>query len=146
MCRAKSWMAFLARTAPPAWEPSGQRLLVQSIDTGKNRQGSLHPPIRDYPLVAPPPRSKNPGGRHLIVGADGATAGGQAMDAGDYNMAIAFQERIRLPKEEMKLLRGPRRNGMWATMCPLISTAGLSPKYDHVAVGYKTARAEEPVR
>ena len=39
----------------------------------------------------------------LIVGADGATSRvAKAMDAGDYNYAVAIQERIKLPKEEMK--------------------------------------------
>ncbi len=38
----------------------------------------------------------------LLIGADGANSRvAKAMDAGDYKVAIAFQERIKLPKEEM---------------------------------------------
>lgn len=38
----------------------------------------------------------------LIVGADGANSRvAKAMDAGEYNFAIAFQERIKIPDEKM---------------------------------------------
>ena len=38
----------------------------------------------------------------LIIGADGANSRvAKAMGAGDYNVAIAFQERIKLPQKEM---------------------------------------------
>jgi len=39
----------------------------------------------------------------LIVGADGANSRvAKAMDAGEYNFAIAFQERIKIPDDKMK--------------------------------------------
>ncbi|MGL4880052.1 MAG: FAD-dependent monooxygenase, partial [Waterburya sp.] len=38
----------------------------------------------------------------LVIGADGANSRiAKAIDAGDYNYAIAFQERIRLPEDKM---------------------------------------------
>ena len=38
----------------------------------------------------------------LIVGADGANSRvAKAMDAGEYNFAIAFQERIKISEEKM---------------------------------------------
>ena len=44
-----------------------------------------------------PPRAED-SDADLIVGADGANSRvAKAMDAGDYNVAIAFQERIKLP-------------------------------------------------
>ena len=39
----------------------------------------------------------------IIVGADGANSRtAKAIDAGEYNFAIAFQERIKIPDEKMK--------------------------------------------
>ena len=39
----------------------------------------------------------------LIVGADGANSRvAKAMDAGEYNFAIAFQERIKISEEKME--------------------------------------------
>ena len=38
----------------------------------------------------------------VLIGADGANSRvAQAMDAGDYNYAVAFQERVRVPQQEM---------------------------------------------
>ena len=38
----------------------------------------------------------------VIIGADGANSRvAKAMDAGDYNYAVAYQERIKVPEEEM---------------------------------------------
>lgn len=39
----------------------------------------------------------------IIIGADGANSRtAKAMDAGEYNYAIAFQERIKIPEEKME--------------------------------------------
>lgn len=49
----------------------------------------------------------------VIVGADGANSRiAKEMDAGDYNYAIAFQERIRLPQDRM-IYYGSRRDVRW---------------------------------
>ncbi len=46
-----------------------------------------------------------------MIGADGANSRiAKEMDAGDYNYAIAFQERIRLPEDKMALLQRHGRN------------------------------------
>ena len=40
----------------------------------------------------------------MIIGADGANSRtAKAIDAGEYNFAIAFQERIKIPDEKMKV-------------------------------------------
>jgi geranylgeranyl reductase len=59
------------------------------------------------------------------------------MDAGDYNYAIAFQERIRLPEDKMAYYN----NLAEMYVGDDVSTdfyAWIFPKYDHVAVGTGT--------
>ncbi len=74
----------------------------------------------------------------LIVGADGANSRvAKAMDAGDYNYAIAFQERIRLPDDKMAYYQDLAEMYVGDD----VSTdfyAWVFPKYDHVAVGTGT--------
>ncbi len=79
----------------------------------------------------------------LVVGADGANSRiAKEIDAGDYNYAIAFQERIRLPQEMM---------GYYEDLAEMyvgddVSTdfyAWVFPKYDHVAVGTGTMQVHK---
>lgn len=79
----------------------------------------------------------------LVIGADGANSRvAKAIDAGDYNYAIAFQERIRLPEDKM---------GYYEDLAEMyvgddVSTdfyAWVFPKYDHVAVGTGTMRVNQ---
>ena len=74
----------------------------------------------------------------MIVGADGANSRvAKAIDAGDYNYAIAFQERIRIPEDKMEYYKD--RAEMYVG--DDVSTdfyAWVFPKYDHVAVGTGT--------
>jgi geranylgeranyl reductase len=74
----------------------------------------------------------------LIVGADGANSRiAKDMDAGDYNYAIAFQERIRLPQDKMDYYNDLAEMYVGDD----VSTdfyAWVFPKYDHVAVGTGT--------
>ncbi len=74
----------------------------------------------------------------LIVGADGANSRiAKDMDAGDYNYAIAFQERIRLPQDKMAYYNDLAEMYVGDD----VSTdfyAWVFPKYDHVAVGTGT--------
>jgi geranylgeranyl diphosphate/geranylgeranyl-bacteriochlorophyllide a reductase len=78
-----------------------------------------------------------------VIGADGANSRvAKAIDAGDYNYAIAFQERIRLPEDKM---------GYYQDLAEMyvgndVSTdfyAWVFPKYDHVAVGTGTMRVNQ---
>lgn len=79
----------------------------------------------------------------LVIGADGANSRvAKAIDAGDYNYAIAFQERIRLPEDKM---------GYYEDLAEMyvgddVSTdfyAWVFPKYDHVAVGTGTMKVNQ---
>ena len=90
--------------------------LVQKIDTGTARQGPYTLHYADYSSGGPTGELKSLE-VDLIIGADGANSRvAKAMDAGDYNVAIAFQERIKLPPEEMttKIRRDARRNGRFS--------------------------------
>lgn len=74
----------------------------------------------------------------LIIGADGANSRiAKEIDAGDYNYAIAFQERIRLPQDKMDYYNDLAEMYVGDD----VSTdfyAWVFPKYDHVAVGTGT--------
>lgn len=74
----------------------------------------------------------------LVVGADGANSRvAKAIDAGDYNYAIAFQERISLPDDKMAYYEDLAEMYVGDD----VSTdfyAWVFPKYNHVAVGTGT--------
>lgn len=79
----------------------------------------------------------------LIIGADGANSRiAKEIDAGDYNYAIAFQERIRLPQEQMAYYNDLAEMYVGDD----VSTdfyAWVFPKYDHVAVGTGTMQVNK---
>lgn len=74
----------------------------------------------------------------LVIGADGANSRvAKAIDAGDYNYAIAFQERISLPDDKMAYYEDLAEMYVGDD----VSTdfyAWVFPKYNHVAVGTGT--------
>jgi len=74
----------------------------------------------------------------LVIGADGANSRvAKAIDAGDYNYAIAFQERIRLPEDKMGYYEDLAEMYVGDDVSPDFY-AWVFPKYDHVAVGTGT--------
>jgi len=74
----------------------------------------------------------------MIIGADGANSVvAKAMDAGDYNYAIAFQERIRIPEDKMEYYHDLAEMYVGDDVSPDFY-AWVFPKYDHVAVGTGT--------
>lgn len=79
----------------------------------------------------------------VVIGADGANSRiAKAIDAGDYNYAIAFQERIRLPEDKMAYYE----NLAEMYVGDDVSTdfyAWVFPKYDHVAVGTGTMKVHK---
>ncbi|MBE9097588.1 geranylgeranyl reductase [Tychonema sp. LEGE 07203] len=79
----------------------------------------------------------------LVIGADGANSRvAKAIDAGDYNYAIAFQERIRLPEDKMAHYHDLAEMYVGDD----VSTdfyAWVFPKYDHVAVGTGTMKVNQ---
>jgi len=74
----------------------------------------------------------------LIVGADGANSRvAKAMDAGEYNFAIAFQERIKIPDEKMAFYEEMAEMYVGDDVSPDFY-GWVFPKYDHVGVGTGT--------
>ncbi|MBD2159321.1 MAG: geranylgeranyl reductase [Limnothrix sp.] len=79
----------------------------------------------------------------LVIGADGANSRiAKAIDAGDYNYAIAFQERIRLPEDKMDYYQDLAEMYVGDDVSPDFY-AWVFPKYDHVAVGTGTMRVNQ---
>ena len=113
--------------------------LVSKIETGTNKQGpyTLHytETLKDQSEVKGKQLEVD-----LIVGADGATSRvAKAMDAGDYNYAVAIQERIKLPKEEMKYYEDRAEMYVGTDVSPDFY-GWVFPKYDHVAAGTGTMK------
>lgn len=79
----------------------------------------------------------------MVIGADGANSRvARAIDAGDYNYAIAFQERIRLPEDGMAYYEELAEMYVGDDVSPDFY-AWVFPKYDHVAVGTGTMRPNQ---
>ncbi len=81
----------------------------------------------------------------VVIGADGANSRiAKAIDAGDYNYAIAFQERIRLPQEQMNYYEDLAEMYVGKDVSPDFY-AWVFPKYDHVAVGTGTMKVNKAI-
>lgn len=81
----------------------------------------------------------------LVIGADGANSRiAKAIDAGDYNYAIAFQERIRLPEDKMAYYDELAEMYVGTDVSPDFY-AWVFPKYDHVAVGTGTMKINKAI-
>lgn len=73
-----------------------------------------------------------------IIGADGANSRvAKAIDAGEYNYAIAFQERIKVSDEKMKFYEELAEMYVGDDVSPDFY-GWVFPKYDHVGVGTGT--------
>jgi geranylgeranyl diphosphate/geranylgeranyl-bacteriochlorophyllide a reductase len=141
MCRREVMDAFLRNRAA---ELGAQLVngLVTKIDTGINRQGPYTLTYSDYAAGEATGTTKTLE-VDLIVGSDGANSRvAKAMDAGDYNVAIAFQERIKLPAEEMKYYENLAEMYVGTDVSPDFY-AWVFPKYDHVAVGTGTMQQNQ---
>ncbi|MFN9531968.1 MAG: geranylgeranyl reductase [Cyanobacteriota bacterium] len=141
MCRREVLDAFLRNRAASL----GAHLingLVQSFVTGTNRQGPYTLHYSDFSSGSLTGDIKTLE-VDVIIGADGANSRvAKAMDAGDYNMAIAFQERIRLPKDEMAYYEDLAEMYVGSDVSPDFY-AWVFPKYDHVAVGTGTMQKNQ---
>jgi geranylgeranyl reductase len=81
----------------------------------------------------------------VVIGADGANSRiAKAIDAGDYNYAIAFQERIRLPEDKMAYYEELAEMYVGNDVSPDFY-AWVFPKYDHVAVGTGTMKVNKAI-
>ncbi len=141
MCRREVMDAFMRNRAA---ELGAQLIngLVTKIDTGSNRQGPYKLTYSDYAAGEATGEAKTLE-VDLIIGADGANSRvAKAMDAGDYNVAIAFQERIKLPKEEMSYYEDLAEMYVGTDVSPDFY-GWVFPKYDHVAVGTGTMQKNQ---
>jgi len=74
----------------------------------------------------------------VVIGGDGANSRvAKEIDAGDYEYAIAFQERMRIPEEKMKYYKERAEMYVGEDVSPDFY-AWVFPKCDHVAVGTGT--------
>merc|ERR1719463_880958 len=74
----------------------------------------------------------------VLVGGDGANSRvAKAMDAGQFNFAIAFQERIKISDEKMKFYEEMAEMYVGDDVSPDFY-GWVFPKYDHVGVGTGT--------
>ena len=141
MCRREVLDSFLRNRAAEL----GAHLvngLVTKIDTGANRQGPYSISYSDYSQGEATGVAKTLE-VDVIIGADGANSRvAKAMDAGDYNVAIAFQERIRLPAAEMQYYEDLAEMYVGTDVSPDFY-AWVFPKFDHVAVGTGTMQANQ---
>ena len=141
MCRREVMDAFLRNRAADL----GTNLvngLVTKIETGANRQGPYTLTYSDYASGEATGESRTLE-VDVIIGADGANSRvAKAMDAGDYNVAIAFQERIKLPAEEMAYYEDLAEMYVGTDVSPDFY-AWVFPKYDHVAVGTGTMQKNQ---
>ena len=141
MCRREVMDAFMRNRASEL----GATLvngLVTKIETGNNRQGPYKLNYSDYSSGESKGESKTLE-VDLIIGADGANSRvAKAMDAGDYNVAIAFQERIKLPEKEMNYYEDLAEMYVGTDVSPDFY-GWVFPKYDHVAVGTGTMQKNQ---
>ncbi len=141
MCRREVMDAFMRDRAADL----GANLvngLVTKIDTGSNRQGPYKLNYSDYSSGESKGEAKTLE-VDLIIGADGANSRvAKAMDAGDYNVAIAFQERIKLPEKEMGYYQDLAEMYVGTDVSPDFY-GWVFPKYDHVAVGTGTMQKNQ---
>merc|ERR1719352_627558 len=74
----------------------------------------------------------------VVIGADGANSRvAKEIEAGDYEYAIAFQERMRIPDDKMDYYKDRAEMYVGEDVSPDFY-AWVFPKYDHVAVGTGT--------
>ena len=141
MCRREVMDSFMRNRAADL----GATLvngLVTSIDTGENNQGPYTLTYSDFSVENNNAEVKKLT-VDLLVGADGANSRvAKAMDAGDYNVAVAFQERIKLPKEEMSYYEDLAEMYVGKDVSPDFY-GWVFPKYDHVAVGTGTMQKNQ---
>ncbi|AAP99876.1 MULTISPECIES: geranylgeranyl reductase [Prochlorococcus] len=141
MCRREVMDAFMRNRAAElgAILVNG---LVTKIETGTNRQGPYTLNYSDYSSGDAKGEAKTLE-VDLIVGADGANSRvAKAMDAGDYNVAIAFQERIKLPEKEMSYYEDLAEMYVGTDVSPDFY-GWVFPKFDHVAVGTGTMQKNQ---
>lgn len=82
----------------------------------------------------------------MVIGADGANSRvAQAINAGDYEYAIAFQERVRIPEDKMNYYKDLAEMYVGDDVSPDFY-GWVFPKYNHVAVGTGTVIDKKSIK
>jgi len=136
MCRREVMDDFLRKRA----EAYGATLingLFMKIDEPTEKDGPYTLYYNDYEADAKVGTPKTIE-VDAIVGADGANSRvAKSIDAGEYDYAIAFQERIRIPDDKMDYYKDLAEMYVGDDVSPDFY-GWVFPKYDHVAVGTGT--------
>jgi len=132
MCRREIMDAYL-RDRAIEYGAKAANALVTDIKLGK---GDSEKHVVSYTNFAD--NSKEEAEFDYIIGADGANSRvAKAMDAGEYNYAIAFQERIKISEEKMDFYNELAEMYVGDDVSPDFY-GWVFPKYDHVGVGTGT--------
>lgn len=139
MCRREVLDDFLRQRAGK----KGARIingLAKKIQPSEDGEGPIKVLYNNYDNVDGKGRMGEPGELEVdvVIGADGANSKvAPAIDAGNYDYAIAFQERIRIPDDKMEYYKDLAEMYVGDDVSPDFY-GWVFPKYDHVAVGTGT--------
>jgi len=136
MCRREVMDDFLRKRAKSLGTNLVNGLFMKLDDPGQgNGPMTIH--YNDYEVDAKVGEPKTME-VDVIIGADGANSRvAKNIDAGEYDYAIAFQERIKIPDEKMEYYKDLAEMYVGDDVSPDFY-GWVFPKYDHVAVGTGT--------
>uniref|UniRef100_A0A7S0NIQ9 Geranylgeranyl diphosphate reductase, chloroplastic n=2 Tax=Micromonas pusilla TaxID=38833 RepID=A0A7S0NIQ9_MICPS len=136
MCRREVMDDFLRKRAKSLGTNLVNGLFMKLDDPGQgNGPVTIH--YNDYEADAKVGEPKTME-VDVVIGADGANSRvAKNIDAGEYDYAIAFQERIKIPDEKMDYYKDLAEMYVGDDVSPDFY-GWVFPKYDHVAVGTGT--------
>ncbi|GIL85410.1 hypothetical protein Vretimale_10634 [Volvox reticuliferus] len=135
MCRREVFDDYLRKRAQNLGATVLNGLFMRSEQQGSDGPFTIH-----YTSFADGSKMGTPSTLEvdMIIGADGANSRiAKEIDAGEYDYAIAFQERIRIPEDKMKYYENLAEMYVGDDVSPDFY-GWVFPKYDHVAVGTGT--------
>ncbi|ACO65862.1 predicted protein [Micromonas commoda] len=136
MCRREVMDDFLRKRAKSLGTNLVNGLFMKLDDPGQGN-GPITIHYNDYEADAKVGEPKTME-VDVVIGADGANSRvAKNIDAGEYDYAIAFQERIKIPDEKMDYYKDLAEMYVGDDVSPDFY-GWVFPKYDHVAVGTGT--------
>ena len=136
MCRREVMDDFLRKRAKSLGANLVNGLFMKLEDPGAGN-GAITIHYNDYEADAKVGEAKTME-VDVVIGADGANSRvAKNIDAGEYDYAIAFQERIKIPDEKMEYYKDLAEMYVGDDVSPDFY-GWVFPKYDHVAVGTGT--------
>jgi geranylgeranyl reductase len=136
MCRREVMDDFLRKRAKSLGANLVNGLFMKLEDPGVGN-GAITIHYNDYEADAKVGEAKTME-VDVVIGADGANSRvAKNIDAGEYDYAIAFQERIKIPDEKMEYYKDLAEMYVGDDVSPDFY-GWVFPKYDHVAVGTGT--------